>query len=63
MIKHICTCGYIYNPQYGDITSGIEKGIKFDDLPEEWLCPFCGAGKDEFRSEDKKTRAKFISFK
>lgn len=63
MIKHICTCGYIYNPKYGDIASGIDKGVKFEELPETWLCPFCGAGKSDFHSEDKKKRAQFISFK
>lgn len=63
MIKHICECGYIYNPKYGDITSGVSKGITFDQLPEEWKCPYCGAGKDDFREENKKKRAKFISFR
>jgi rubredoxin len=63
MIKHICDCGYIYNPKYGDITADIEPGIKFDDLPDKWLCPFCGLGKERFHDEEKKTKAKFVSFR
>jgi len=41
-------CGYIYNPEEGDASSGIEPGIAFSDLPRDYLCPVCGAGKDEF---------------
>lgn len=41
-------CGYIYNPAEGDPAGGIEPGISFGDLPENWVCPVCGAGKDEF---------------
>jgi rubredoxin len=41
-------CGFIYNPDEGDSSSGIEPGIAFIDLPAGYLCPVCGAGKDEF---------------
>jgi rubredoxin len=41
-------CGYIYDQAEGDSISGIEPGIPFTDLPEDYLCPICGAGKDEF---------------
>jgi rubredoxin len=41
-------CGYIYNPEKGDPTQNIEPGTSFEDLPEDWTCPECGAGKDEF---------------
>ena len=41
-------CGYIYDPQKGDPDNGIEAGTSFEDLPEDWVCPECGASKDEF---------------
>jgi rubredoxin len=63
MLKHICKCGYIYNPKYGDISADVERGTLFDDLPENWLCPFCGLGKESFDEVDKKNKAKFVSFR
>jgi rubredoxin len=42
-------CGYIYNPDKGDRKGKIPKGTSFDDLPEDWKCPICGAGKKMFR--------------
>ena len=41
-------CGYIYDPEVGDPDSGINPGTSFDDLPDDWVCPVCGADKDEF---------------
>jgi rubredoxin len=41
-------CGYVYDPKVGDPDSGIEPGTKFEDIAEEWLCPLCGVGKDQF---------------
>ena len=41
-------CGYIYNPEVGDPPGGIPPGVKFSHLPEDWVCPECGAGKDQF---------------
>ncbi len=47
--KYECSvCGYIYDPEEGDPESGIAPGIPFEELPEDWQCPVCGAGKDEF---------------
>lgn len=44
-----CTiCGYIYDPAEGDPTQGIEPGTPFEDLPDDWVCPDCGVGKDQF---------------
>lgn len=44
-----CTiCGYIYNPAGGDPDNGIAPGTKFEDIPEDWVCPLCGVGKDKF---------------
>lgn len=45
-------CGYIYDPQKGDSDSGIAPGTPFSDLPENWLCPQCGASKADFKELD-----------
>lgn len=48
-MKYQCEpCGYIYDPAVGDPDSGIAPGTAFEDLPEDWVCPVCGVGKDEF---------------
>jgi len=53
MKKYICTvCGYVYDPAVGDPDNGIEAGTAFEDLPDDWLCPVCGAGKDDFEESD-----------
>lgn len=41
-------CGYIYDPEEGDVSGGVEAGVLFGDLPDDYVCPICGAGKDEF---------------
>lgn len=41
-------CGYVYDPALGDPDVGIEPGTCFEDLPDDWICPDCGAGKDMF---------------
>jgi rubredoxin len=41
-------CGYIYEPDLGDPTGGVEPGTLFEDVPDTWSCPICGAGKTEF---------------
>ncbi len=49
MAKYKCSvCGYIYDPEKGDPESGVNPGTPFEDLPDDWVCPICGAGKDEF---------------
>ncbi len=51
MKKYKCLiCGYVYNPAAGDPDNGIEAGTEFEDLPDDWVCPECGVGKDEFES-------------
>jgi len=42
-------CGYVYDPEKGE--DGIEPGTPFEKLPEDWVCPLCGAGKDMFEKE------------
>jgi flavin reductase (DIM6/NTAB) family NADH-FMN oxidoreductase RutF/rubredoxin len=47
--KYKCTvCGYIYDPAKGDPDGGIAPGTAFKDLPDDWVCPVCGVGKDQF---------------
>ncbi|MGI6172885.1 MAG: rubredoxin [Christensenellales bacterium] len=48
MTKFECPCGYIYDPAIGDPDNGIAPGTPFEDIPEDWLCPVCGLGKDAF---------------
>ena len=53
MEKYKCTiCGYIYDPEQGEPSDGIEPGISFGKLPDDYICPVCGAGKDEFEEYD-----------
>jgi len=52
-MKYICdVCGWGYNEADGDSDIGIDPGTKWEDIPEDFLCPLCGVGKDQF-SEDK----------
>ena len=49
MMRYQCiACGYIYDPEKGDPENGIAPGTAFDDLPDDWVCPECGVGKDMF---------------
>ena len=41
-------CGYEYDPAVGDLEHGIAAGTAFEDLPDDWTCPLCGVGKDNF---------------
>lgn len=53
MKKYQCTvCGYIYDPAAGDPDSGIEPGTAFEDIPDDWVCPICGVGKDQFEAAE-----------
>ena len=49
MCKHVCDlCGYVYDSSLGDPDNGIKPGTKFEEIPEQWLCPLCGVGKENF---------------
>jgi rubredoxin len=51
MKKYECTvCGYIYDPAVGDPDNGVKAGTAFEDIPDDWVCPECGAGKDAFEA-------------
>jgi rubredoxin len=52
MKKYICkVCGYVYDPALGDPDSGVPAGTAFEQVPDTWVCPICGAGKDQFEVE------------
>ena len=49
MKKYICdVCGWVYDPEVGDPDSDVAPGKAFEDIPDDWFCPACGVGKDEF---------------
>lgn len=49
MKKYVCNaCGYIYDPDLGDPDNGIDPGTFFENLPDNWVCPDCGVGKEDF---------------
>jgi flavin reductase (DIM6/NTAB) family NADH-FMN oxidoreductase RutF/rubredoxin len=49
MAKYKCSvCGYIYDPELGDPDGGIKPGTRFEEIPDDWVCPVCGASKDQF---------------
>lgn len=53
MKKYVCdVCGYVYDPAAGDPENGVAAGTSFDDLPDGWVCPECGVGKDSFSQQD-----------
>ena len=50
--KYVCNvCGYVYDPAAGDPDNGIKPGTRFEDLPDTWVCPICGAPRTEFSKE------------
>jgi len=52
MEKYICdVCGYEYVPEEGDPDNGVSPGTPWKDVPEDWVCPLCGVGKESFSPE------------
>jgi rubredoxin len=52
MKKYVCSvCGYNYDPAAGDADSGVATGTAFENVPDDWVCPICGVGKDMFEPE------------
>ena len=48
-MKYVCNlCGYVYDEAAGDPGNGISPGTKWESIPDDFVCPICGAGKDEF---------------
>ena len=53
MDKYICTvCDWVYDPEIGDPEHGIAPGTKSEDIPDDWVCPLCGVGKEDFEKID-----------
>ncbi len=52
MGRYVCdVCGYVYDPAVGDPENGVPQGTPFEKLPEDWVCPLCGVGKEAFTAE------------
>ena len=52
-MKYVCSaCGYVYDEEVGDPALGIAPGTKFEDLPEDFSCPWCGLNKDVFERQE-----------
>ena len=52
MERYVCSvCGYVYDPAAGDPDSGVDPMTSFADVPDDWLCPECGVGKEDFEPE------------
>lgn len=52
MDKWECPCGYVYDPEEGDLDNGIEPGTAWENLPASWVCPLCGAEQEYFEKMD-----------
>jgi len=48
MSKWECPCGYVYDPEEGDTEHGVQPGTRFEDIPADWVCPWCEAEKEYF---------------
>ena len=55
MDKYVCPCGYEYDPEVGDPDNGVAPGTKWEDVPEDWVCPVCGLSKDDFEKASVKS--------
>jgi rubredoxin len=52
MQKYVCqVCGYVYDPALGDPDNGVDAGTAFSAVPDDWVCPVCGADKSSFEPE------------
>jgi len=52
MQKWECPCGYIYDPEEGDYENGVDPGTPWEQVPADWVCPKCGAAKEDFWEAD-----------
>jgi len=52
MASYVClVCGYVYDPAKGDPANGVKPGTPFEAIPDDWVCPDCGASKDQFEKQ------------
>ena len=60
-MKYVCDlCGYIYDEAAGDPDNGIAPGTKWDDLPDDFVCPLCGVGKDQFSPAEQGSKSRAV---
>lgn len=53
MKKYRCdVCGYVYDPQKGQLATSVKSKTSFEDIPPDWKCPVCGVGKEHFSPEE-----------
>lgn len=53
MVKYVCEiCGYVYDPAVGDPANGIPANTAWENVKEDWVCPVCGVGKDQFTQQN-----------
>lgn len=53
MKKWVCTvCGWVYDEELGDPDYDLAPSVAFEDLPEDFVCPLCGVGKDQFEEQE-----------
>ena len=51
-MKYVCDlCGYVYDEAAGEPENGVAENTKWEEVPADWSCPLCGAGKDEFSAQ------------
>ena len=63
MKKYYCVvCQWVYDPAVGDPDGGIEPGTAFEDIPDDWVCPLCGVGKDQFELVEEKSTYVYYKF-
>jgi rubredoxin len=48
---------------YGDVTADVDPGVRFEDLPQNWICPICGVSKEDFTDQNKRVQSEFESLK
>ena len=51
MAKYVCPCGYEYDEALGEESQNVQAGTKWEDVPEDFVCPICGLGKEDFAEE------------
>ncbi len=59
-MKYVCdVCGYVYDPEKGDPDNGVAPGTAWEDVPEDWVCPLCGVGKEQGRASETRPKRAF----
>ena len=52
-MAYVCNvCGYVYEEKEGDPDNGVAPGTSWENVPEDWLCPLCGVGKEDFSKDE-----------